>query len=286
MVNSVVQLNQQVYGFISDLKGNTQLPVDLFDKKVADLVAKQDMVSKALAMLQVKMGDALDKVSIEPIALETHKPEVAQERVVLAPTSVPVPAKEIAPVKTEAAHVQVKEAVDLLSSKKEALKEIATNKEKAKLETVPTKIETKPEASPTKPEIKPETKSEKSPSKVPVTSAPVKVKAEPEVVTAKPKPTVAPIAIVKPEPEKAKKQQVSANWGVNLVAFKQEWFAKSKAAEFARQGIYAEVIPVQGNNLTLYRLRVGGFKNKAEATASKDRIKKILNLDSVWVSDN
>jgi len=70
------------------------------------------------------------------------------------------------------------------------------------------------------------------------------------------------------------------------VAFKQEWFAKSKAAEFARLGVFAEVIPVHEKNTTMYRLRVGGFKSKADAFSNTDRIKKTLNLDSVWVSDN
>jgi cell division septation protein DedD len=264
MVHSVVALNQQVYGLISELKGNTQLPADLLDNKIADLVAKQDMVSKALSMLQVKMGDALDKVTIEPLVLETHKPELTQVP--------PAIAKEIAPVKTDETHAPAKEAVDHLSAKKEAIKEIVSNNDKAKPEPVPAKVEAKPEAAP----VKTETKPEKTAAKVVVapTSTPAKIKTQ-------------PVPPVKQEPEKAKNLQASAKWGVNLVAFKQEWFAKSKAAEFARQGIYAEVMPVtDNNNSTLYRLRVGGFKNKAEATASKDKIKKILNLDSVWVSDN
>jgi cell division septation protein DedD len=276
MVHSVVALNQQIYGLISELKGNAQLPADLLENKIADLVAKQDMVSNALSMLQTKMGDALDKVTIEPLVLETHKPELTQVPPALAPT----PAKETAPVKTEETHVPAKEAVDHLSAKKEALKEIVSNKDKAKSEPVPVpaKVEEKPEAAP----VKIETKPEKPAVKVVVapTPTPAKINAQPETVIAKPVPSV------KQEPENAKNQQTPGKWGVNLVAFKQEWFAKSKAAEFARQGVYAEVMPVPGNNSTLYRLRVGGFKNKAEATASKDKIKKILNLDSVWVSDN
>jgi cell division protein FtsN len=270
MVHSVVALNQQVYGLISELKGNPQLPADLLDNKIADLVAKQDMVSKALSMLQVKMGDALDKVTIEPLVLETHKPELTQVPPALAPTT----AKEIAPVKTDETHAPAKEAVDHLSAKKEAIKEIVSNNDKAKPEPVPAKVEAKPEAAP----VKTETKPEKTAAKVVVaptpTPTPAKIKTQ-------------PVPLVKQEPEKAKNLQASAKWGVNLVAFKQEWFAKSKAAEFARQGVYAEVMPVtDNNNSTLYRLRVGGFKNKAEATASKEKIKKILNLDSVWVSDN
>jgi cell division septation protein DedD len=275
MVHSVAALNQQVYGLISELKGNAQLPADLLDNKIADLVAKQDLVSKALSMLQVKMGDALDKVTIEPLVLETHKPELTQ----VPPTLAPTPVKEIAPVKTDETHAPAKEAVDHLSAKKEAIKEIGLNNDKAKPEPVPAKVDEKSEAAP----VKTETKPEKPAAKVVVapTPTPTKIKTQPEPVIAK------PVAPVKQEPENAKSQQTSGKWGVNLVAFKQEWFAKSKAAEFARQGVYAEVMPVtDNNNSTLYRLRVGGFKNKAEATASKDKIKKILNLDSVWVSDN
>lgn len=75
-------------------------------------------------------------------------------------------------------------------------------------------------------------------------------------------------------------------WGVNLIAVKQEWYANRKAAEFARQCVFAKVIPIQGKDSPMYRLRVGGFKSKVEALANADRIKTALKLDSVWVSDN
>ncbi len=277
MVSSVVQLNQQVYGFITELKGSPQLPVDFIDNKAADLVVKQNMVSKALASLETKMGDALDNVSLQPIVLETHKPEVAIEPAELAP------AKDSALNKVEVAHATDKEtpAVEPVLSKKETVKEQLTAKEKVK-PVATAKAEVKPEIASAKIEVK----TEKATTKIEPTPTPAKVKVEAEVAPAKPVPAVS--STLKQESEKLKKQQVQVpeKWGVNLVAFKQEWFAKSKAAEFARQGVYAEVIPVTSNNSVLYRLRVGGFKNKAEATASKDKIKKVLNLDSVWVSDN
>ncbi|MDO9048923.1 MAG: SPOR domain-containing protein [Methylobacter sp.] len=228
VMNSVVQLNQQVYGFITELKETPQFPVDLLNNKVPDIVAKQGMVSKALDMLQVKMGGAEGKMPLKPWVAEPIKVEAVHEH---------------APVKEENAH------------------EIAPTKERAKHETTPAKVETVPE------------------------TVPAKAKTQPEAVPAKP--ITPPKAVFKEEPVKASKQTATAaKWGVNLAAFKQEWFAKSKAAEFARLGVFAEVIPVREKNTTMYRLRVGGFKSKAEAFSNTDRLKETLNLDSVWVSDN
>ncbi len=254
MRNSVVQLNQQVNGFITELKGNPQSPIDLLNNKVPDIAAKQDMVSKALDVLQVKVG-VEGKASSESSVAEPPKIEAAHE---------PAPVKEAAvhetaPVKTEA-----------VSSKKDIVREPASSKEVVAHKIASTKDSDMHGATPAK-----------------VETAPVKVKTEPEAVTAKPaQPIEPPKAVVKEEPVKEKRPEAVAKWGVNLVAFKQEWFAKSKAAEFARQGIFAEVIPVHERNTTMYRLRVGGFKTKAEANANTARIKQTLNLDSVWVSDN
>ncbi|WP_027150119.1 SPOR domain-containing protein [Methylobacter tundripaludum] len=260
VMSSVVQLNHQVYGFITELKGNPQIPVDLLNNNVSDIVAKQGMVSKALDMLQVKMG-AEGKMPLESLVTEPHKAGAVHE---------PAPAKEgkIAQVKTGTAPEQAptkptKEEVahEHVSTKEEAAHEIAPTKERAKHEVAPAKVESVPE------------------------TAPAKVKAQPEAVPATP--ITPPKAVIKEEPVKPSKQTTAAaKWGVNLVAFKQEWFAKSKAAEFARLGVFAEVIPVHEKNTTMYRLRVGGFKSKADALSNTDRIKKTLNLDSVWVSDN
>lgn len=246
MMNSVVQLNQQVYGFITELKGNSQFPVDLLNNNVSNIVAKQDMVSKALDILQVKMGGSEGKISSVSFTAEPPKVEA-----VLEPLKVE-PAHELAPVKAEAAHAPTKEGV--------AAHEVAPTKERAINETASAKVEATHEV------------------------APAKVKIQPEAVTAKP--VIAAKAVVKEEPVKVKIEAAPGKWGVNLVAFKQEWFAKSKAAEFAQQGIFAEVIPVNEKNATMYRLRVGGFKSKADANSNTARIKKALNLDSVWVSDN
>jgi len=92
-----------------------------------------------------------------------------------------------------------------------------------------------------------------------------------------------PAKVIKPTIDK--KPSVSADWSVNLIAYKQDWYAKSKAAEFAQKGVPVEVIPVEVNGVTWYRLKVGGFTNKAEADAYAARVKKALNLSSVWVGD-
>ncbi len=73
-------------------------------------------------------------------------------------------------------------------------------------------------------------------------------------------------------------------WMVNLVAFKQEWYAQRKAAEFDKKGIPAEVIQVEVNGQTWFRLTVKGFKSKSEAAAYAVKVKKILNLSSTWIT--
>ncbi len=285
VMNSVVQLNQQVYGFITELKGNPQFPIDFLNDKVPNIVAKQGMVSKALDMLQVKMGGSEEKVFSAPaIVAEPAKVEAVPE-----PVS---PAKvenehEIAQAKSKAApehvhqakegaadaHEQAKEGTDHehAQAKEGTGHEPAPTKKESVHEPAPTKERAIHEAAPVKLEVVPET-------------APAKVKTPPKAVTAKPI-TIAK-TVVKQEPVKENKQVAPGKWGVNLGAFKQEWFAKSKAAEYAQQGVLAEVMPVHEKNVTMYRLRVMGYKTKAEANSNTARIKKALNLDSVWVSDN
>ncbi len=81
-----------------------------------------------------------------------------------------------------------------------------------------------------------------------------------------------------------KKTKTSADWTVNLVSFKQDWYAKKKAAEFKKKGIPVEVVPVKVKGEQWYRLRVTGFKTKYEAGSYASRAKKALNLSSVWVT--
>ncbi len=269
VMHSVVQLNQQVYGFISELKAPPQFPVDVLNNKVLDIVVKQNRVSKALDVLQVKMG-------MPPVVAESPNAEAEHEhpatKEVVAHESSSASVKEShAPVKTEAKHEHpvAKEVVAHKSasalSKESATHEHAPIKERASHKTTTAKVDAKAETKEDARKVEPET-----------SSAPAKVKTQAEVTKVKSVTTK----------ESVLNQVITGKWGVNLVAFKQEWFAKSKAAEFARQGIFAEVIPVHEKNSTMYRLRVGGFKSKQEASSNTDRIKKSLNLDSVWVSDN
>lgn len=76
------------------------------------------------------------------------------------------------------------------------------------------------------------------------------------------------------------------NWVVNLVAFKQDWYAKRKAEEFAGKGVQAKVVKTESKGEIWYRLSVDGFKSQYEAAAYAARVKKTLNLDSVWVNKN
>jgi cell division septation protein DedD len=94
-------------------------------------------------------------------------------------------------------------------------------------------------------------------------------------------------AVKKVSPEnKANNTQNAAGWSVNLTAYEDRSYAKSKAAKYLQKGIPVKVIAVDMNNTTWYRLKVGGFKNKEEATSYADKIKKSLNLNSVSVVNN
>jgi predicted transcriptional regulator len=94
----------------------------------------------------------------------------------------------------------------------------------------------------------------------------------------------------KPRPKKTVKKaskskaKPTATWTVNLISFKQEWYARKKAAEFKNKGIPVEVAHVEVKGEQWYRLRVTGFKTKYEAGSYASRAKKSLNLSSVWVA--
>ncbi|NOT11340.1 MAG: SPOR domain-containing protein [Methylococcaceae bacterium] len=77
----------------------------------------------------------------------------------------------------------------------------------------------------------------------------------------------------------------TSDWSVNLIAYKQQWYANSKADEFKKKGIPVDIVPVTLNKVTWYRLRVGGFNDKNDASAYAGRVKKALNLNSVWVGN-
>ncbi len=92
---------------------------------------------------------------------------------------------------------------------------------------------------------------------------------------------VAPVAS---KPEKKAPKVVTENWAVNLIAFKQDWYAKRKAEEFAAKGVPAQVSKSESKGENWYRLSVDGFKSQYEAAGYAARVKKTLNLDSVWVA--
>ncbi len=73
-------------------------------------------------------------------------------------------------------------------------------------------------------------------------------------------------------------------WVVNLVSFKQRWYTEQKVAEFKKKGIPAEIVPITVKGTQWYRVRVVGFVSKAAANSYAFKMKKSLNLNSVWVS--
>lgn len=81
-----------------------------------------------------------------------------------------------------------------------------------------------------------------------------------------------------------KTKVVNKNWVVNLVSFKQEWYAKRKASEYQKQGIPVDISGASVKGEKWYRLRVSGFKSQYEAAAYAAKVKKTLNLTSVWVT--
>jgi cell division protein FtsN len=97
---------------------------------------------------------------------------------------------------------------------------------------------------------------------------------------------VAVVAAPKEKPEPKKPPVVVENWAVNLIAFKQDWYAKRKAEEFAAKGVPAKVTKTESKGEVWYRLSVDGFKSQYEAAAYAAKVKKSLNLDSVWLTRN
>lgn len=91
-------------------------------------------------------------------------------------------------------------------------------------------------------------------------------------------------AVKTQKPRSKKPAPVQENWVVNLVAYKQDWYAKRKAEEFAGKGVPAKVSQVESKGEIWYRLSVDGFKSQYDAAAYAARVKKTLNLESVWLA--
>ena len=77
-----------------------------------------------------------------------------------------------------------------------------------------------------------------------------------------------------------------AGWSVNLDGYKDRSSAQNKAAALVKKGVPVKVVVDTRNNITRYRLKVGGFINKAEAKSYSAKIKKSLNLNSVTADNN
>ena len=103
-------------------------------------------------------------------------------------------------------------------------------------------------------------------------------------VLEKKKPSEATVKKVSAE-KKENNAQTVAGWSVNLTAYEDLSYAKSKAEKFIQKGIPVKVIAVNMNNTTWYRLRVGGFKDKEKATSYAVKIKETLNLNTISVSN-
>lgn len=83
----------------------------------------------------------------------------------------------------------------------------------------------------------------------------------------------------------AEKGNTANDWTVNLIAYRQKWHAKNKAAEFEKKGIPVDIVDVKVGNVTWHRLTVAGFKNRSEAASYATKVKKTLKLTSVWVGN-
>jgi cell division protein FtsN len=105
-------------------------------------------------------------------------------------------------------------------------------------------------------------------------------------VLEKKKPSEAVVKRGSAEKKAKNKARTAAGWSVNLTAYKDPSYAKSKTAKFLQKNIPVKVIAVNMNNTTWYQLKVGSFKNKEEATSYAAKIKKSLNLNSVSVGNN
>lgn len=86
------------------------------------------------------------------------------------------------------------------------------------------------------------------------------------------------------KPSRKKSVVVKQNWVVNLIAFRQSWYAQRKALEYEKKGVPAVVKAVVVADENWYRLLVKGFATKAEAAVYAGKVKKALNLTSVWIA--
>jgi len=93
-----------------------------------------------------------------------------------------------------------------------------------------------------------------------------------------------PVVVKRKRVDRKTRKAVTKEWVVNLVSHKQRWYADKKAEEFKQKGVPVEIFPVDVQGVEWFRIRVVGFKDKEAAALYAAKIKKSLNLGSVWVA--
>jgi len=83
---------------------------------------------------------------------------------------------------------------------------------------------------------------------------------------------------------RTKKVAPPVKWVINLISFRQLWYAKRKSTEFEKKGIPVKIKKTKIDGVDWYRLTTKGFKRKSSAQAYANKIKSTLNLTSVWVT--
>lgn len=285
--NEATRLNEVIVGLEKKLQELPAKPIESPAEAVDELPEDADLESDELKEVEPKAPEPATETKQIPQHGKTalaapvtendleHKSETADKA---SKESSSEHADKSEPVKTElkkeSTHEDAKEAVktDLKEDKATKTEEVVVPKKK--IIFVDEKAATK-EVSEKPAEPVAEKKLPEAPKKALPAIKPVKTPVKKKPVKAE--------AIVKNEPVVIKKLQSGGDWSVNLIAFKQDWYAKGKANEFRQKGIPVDIVPVQIDNVTWYRVRVNGFNGRADANAYAERVKKALNLSSVWV---
>ncbi|MCX7097759.1 MAG: SPOR domain-containing protein [Methylococcales bacterium] len=84
----------------------------------------------------------------------------------------------------------------------------------------------------------------------------------------------------------AKKNPSASGWTVNLTAYKDLGYAKSKAGSLQQKGIPVKISTVDMNHTKWYRLQVRGFKDKEKAVSYARKINAAHQLNAVSVPEN
>ena len=301
---SVTALEEKVDAFLAKNPEKEietiKISVEQLNQKVEKLAAAQVAVPvPSVAITPVENGKTSPTVELaktnSPVALLNNKVEPALPEMAVIKPTVSTDEKIIDAPKTIAAPESVKKSADSAKTDAAKLAKIETEKTaKAEALLLSEKIAkatavAKAAAASTKTDEQRKLLAEKATRYTGrMTRGMARGAAKEHVETTKTKVAVKTtnkeVLNTKITPQKS----VSAGkYSVNVVSYQQEWFAQSKAAEFKQKGIPVEVVPVEANNVgTRYRLKVAGFKNKSEANAYAEKIKKSHNLGESWVGEN